>query len=427
MPVARLLLATFLLLATEVARAENWPQWRGPAGNSISSESDLPVTWSEESRLAWKTDLPAWGNSTPAVWGDAVFVTTQQEDKLLVLRLNAADGKIVWTKQVGTGTAKRTGAKREEKYHKLHNLASPSPVTDGERVIVHFGTGDLVALDFDGKELWRRNLAEDYGKYTIWWGHANSPVLYGNAVISVCMQDNMEGEQPKLAPSYLVAHNKKTGAVLWHTSRMTKAKAEECDSYTTPLLINSGGQRQLVVMGGNQLDAYDPRNGKQIWYLPGLVGGRTITGPTFAEGMIFATRGMRGDIVAVKPGSGEINRREIVWKEGQSTPDTPCPVIWKDLLFTITDNGIATCFDMASGQRHWRERLKGDYKATPLVAERRVYLLNTDGLCTVISATPRFDKLTENKLDDVTLASPAVSGGRIYIRGQNRLYAVGKR
>lgn len=402
----------------------------------MSREQNLPVSWSEANGLAWKTALPPWGDSTPAIWQDAIFLTTQQEDKLLTLKIRKSTGEIEWTRQVATGTAKREGAKREQKFHQLHNLASPSPVTDGKVVVFHFGTGDLAAFDFAGKALWNRNLTQDYGGYTIWWGHANSPVLHENLVISVCMQDTLAGLRDDLAPNYVVAHDKLTGKEVWKSSRSTEADAEQCDSYTTPIFTKIAGKTQMLIMGGNQLDAYDPATGKQLWFVPGLIGGRTITGPTVGHDMVFVTPGMKGPIHALsllesKAGKRLIDGRRdkqdaLAWKEDQGTPDSCCPVLWEDLLFVVADNGIASCLNARTGQRQWRERLKGDFKASPVAAEGRVYFLNTKGLCTVVAATPRFDKLNENQLDDETLASPAISDGRIYIRGKNSLYSIRK-
>ena len=151
------------------------------------------------------------------------------------------------------------------KFHRLHNLASPSPVIDGDHVYVHFGTGDLACYDFAGTEIWKHNLAADYGSYTIWWGHANSPVLAGDRLISVCMQDPVKG-----AKSYLVAHDKSTGQVDWYTERDTGANAESADSYTTPILVTVAGRSELVVMGGNMVDAYDPVTGRRLWFCGGL-------------------------------------------------------------------------------------------------------------------------------------------------------------
>lgn len=430
----KLVLAWGCLCAT-TAWAGNWPQWRGPTGDDVSQETGLPLRWSETpaTGIVWKSPLPEWGTSTPAIWGNSIFLTTEAGDKLQALCLDKKTGSIAWTKQVGTGAAIRktaATAKRTMKFHDLHNLASPSPVTDGARVIFHFGNGDLASYTLAGDLEWRRNLAEENGHYTIWWGHANSPVIYENLVISVCMQDSLAGAADTLAPSYVVAHDKRTGEQIWKTMRMTQADAEQCDSYTTPIFYNTGKRTEMILMGGNQLDAYDPATGKQLWYLPGLVGGRTITGPTLGQGVVFATTGMRGPLQAVNiaDGQGKFDpARNVLWKHTTSTSDTCCPVLWGDLLFIVTDNGIASCFNAKTGENHWKERVGGrDYKASPLAAEGRIYFLSKDGLCTVVAASTKFEKLAENKLDDEFLASPAVSDGRLYLRGKKSLYSIGK-
>ncbi len=325
-PLALAVVVSLALAST--AAAENWPQWRGPRGNSTSEETGLPVTWNEELGIAWKTPLPEWGTSTPAIWGDAVFVTAQHGDDLLVLKLNRLTGQIEWTEKVGEASTPRTGPKREkQKFHQLHNLASPSPVADGEFVVVHFGNGDLAVYDYQGQLQWRRNLQDEYGTYTIWWGHANSPVLYRGLVISVAMQDSLADLGGKQALSYLVAHDLRTGKEVWKSERMTGASKEECDAYTTPVLYAAGESPQLVVMGGNQLDAYDPLSGKQLWYLPGLVGGRTVTGPTVGDGMIYVTRGMRAPCWRFVPAATASGRRAISCgnkSRERRTPPAPC-------------------------------------------------------------------------------------------------------
>jgi outer membrane protein assembly factor BamB len=428
MPTAarRLVVVTLLLTGAVPAWGGNWPQWRGPTGDSVSTETGLPPRWSEKENIAWTCLLPGRGDSTPAVWGDAVFVTAQENEDLLAIKIDRTTGRIAWSHKVGTGAANReapAGRPRGgQKFHKLHNLASPSPVTDGEVVVFHFGNGDLAAFDFAGKQLWKHNLQNEQGAYSIWWGHANSPVLYKDLVISVCMQDSLADLGGATAPSYLIAHDKRTGAVKWKTDRQTNAKAEQCDSYTTPLLHKVGDRLELVVMGGNQLDAYDPATGKQRWALPGIVGGRTITGPTVANGMVYATQGMRGPLLAVRPGEG---KPEIVWKQTKGTSDSCCPVAWNDLLFWIADNGIVHCCHARTGAIQWQERLPGDYKASPLAAEGRIYFLNRSGLCTVIAAAPEFKKLAANEIKGETLASPAVSDGRVFLRSQTALYCVG--
>jgi len=425
--------ATALLFAG-AALAGDWPQWRGPDGTGVSHETGLPVNWTSSRGVIWKTDLPEWGDSTPAIWGDAIFVTTQHDDNLLLLKLDKSTGRIVWTRTVGSGKferipikAKSPEQRKEQNFHPTQNQASPSPVTNGQEVVVHYGNGDLAAYDFDGKQLWHHNLQDEYGRYTIWWGHANSPVLFGNAVISVCIQDSLADIAKSPVESYVVAHDVRTGRERWKTLRMTDAKSEECDAYTTPVFAQVDGKPQMVVMGGNQLDGYDPTNGKQLWFLPRIVGGRTVSGATVAEGMAFATQGKSGPLLAVKlGGTGQLPRSDITWKFEKGTPDSCTPVAWEDHLFTITDNGIARCFDIHTGRTLWTERLKGDYKASPVAAEGRIYFLNIHGLCTVVAAGAQFDKLAENQIDDDTIASPALSDGRLYLRGHKAMYCVGR-
>jgi outer membrane protein assembly factor BamB len=427
-------LALLILLIPSLLQAENWPQWRGPEGNGVSQETGVPIAWTEKMGVIWRCPLPLWGASTPAIWGDAIFITAQTEDgNLLLLRIDKANGKIVWTREVGRGLIERgpevgkTGEARRSQKFGEQNMASPSPITDGKLVVVHYGNGDLAAYDFDGKQLWKRNLQDDYGNYTIWWGHANSPVLHENLVISICIQDSCADLPGIPSPSYVVAHDKRNGREVWKTPRMTSATLENCDSYTTPLLWKNGERTELVVFGGQMLDAYDPSAGKQLWSLSDLIGNRTITGPVAAQGMIYVTQGMHSPLLAVKPGGeGKRPRKDIVWQLKDGTPDSPTPVVQGELLFLVTNDGIARCLDALNGRFYWKERLKGEYRASPLAADGRIYFLNTQGLTTVISAEKRLNKLLENQLDDETLASPAVSDGKIFIRGKKTLFCIGK-
>ncbi len=431
-----LALAAFGFLARypSPVQAENWPQWRGPEGNGTSRETNLPIAWNKTTGIVWQCPLPEWGDSTPAIWGDAIFVTTHVDnERLLLLKIHKKTGQIEWTKQVGAGAAEHTKKKsqgeqrRQQWFHDTQNLATPSPVTDGQRVVVHFGNGDLAAYDFEGKQLWQHNLQKDYGTYTIAWGHANSPLLHDGLVISICLQDSCDNLPGEPSPSYVVAHDVRTGHERWKTMRMTAAKGENCDSYTTPLVWRNGDRQELVVMGGQVLDAYDPASGKRLWYLPELIGNRTISGPVAADGTIYATQGMRKALLAVRPGGDEKRtRQDIVWQFDQGTPDSPTPVVCGQSLFLVTNDGIARCLDAATGRVQWKERLKGEYRASPLAADGRIYFLNTQGLMTVMGASPRVSRLTENQLDDETYASPVVSGGHVFIRRRKALYCLGK-
>ncbi len=424
-----------LVIGVLPVQAGNWPQWRGPSGDGISKAAQLPLTWSEKSGIAWKSKLTGWGNSTPAIWGDAIFVTSQLDDgRLVLLRINTADGKVQWTRKVGVGVmntpkkGKRRKNRGKTKFHKTNNMASPSPVTNGQVVVAHFGNGDLAAYDFAGKQLWHRNLQKDHGAYTIWWGHSNSPVIYKDLVISVCMQDACLDLPGKPAPSYLVAHDLRTGKQVWKTMRMTGANKEPCDAYTTPILRSSGEGQELVVMGGTVLDAYDPGTGKRLWYLPKLPGNRIIPSPVAAHGRIYANTAFFKDqsLLAVKVnGQGKRPHKEIVWKYQKAISDSPSPIVWGDNIFYVNNTGVAHCLNAHTGKLLWAERLRGDYRASPIAAAGRIYFLNTEGLTTVISASSTFKRLAENQVNDETFASPAIADGKIFIRGRDWLFCVG--
>ena len=245
--------ALLLFFSASLSFAGPWPQWRGPLGTGVSEETGLALSWNEKSNVAWKVAIPGLGASTPAIWNDNVFVTSQDGDKLLLLALDKKTGASLWTSVVGHGVAtvmemtrgRQAEQRRTQKFHRLHNLASPSPATDGEVVIAHFGNGALAAYDFAGKKLWSHDLQKEHGGYTIWWGHANSPVLYQDLVISVCMQDPLDEVPGPPAESYLVAHDKKTGAC--GRRRVGCHHAEQGDSYTTPILQFTCGE--LIIMG----------------------------------------------------------------------------------------------------------------------------------------------------------------------------------
>lgn len=421
--------------ADEKAVTVNWPQWRGASGDGVVPDQPLPLSWSETSGLAWKCPLPEWGDSTPVVWGDAVFVTSQVEDRdLVLLKIARKTGQVEWTRTVGQAAATRakethkSGEDRgQTKFHLTQNLASPSPVTDGERVIAHFGNGDLAAYDFAGQLLWKRNLQQDEGSYSIWWGHANSPVLHGGLVISICLQDSCKDLGGKLIDSYVIAHDVRTGEVRWKTVRNTPAVGEPCDSYTTPILWQHGGRTEMLVMGGQMLDAYDPLSGKQLWSMPDLTGNRVIPSPVAGKDIVYVIQGMREPLVAIRPrGDGVRPQGDIVWTSEKGMSDSPSPVLAGDTLFMVNNDGILHAFDAAQGSLLWKHRIAGSYRASPFVSAGRVYLVNTTGCCTVVAASRRFEQLGENQLDDEIFASPVVSDGQILLRGRKTLYCVNR-
>ncbi|MBI2808924.1 MAG: PQQ-binding-like beta-propeller repeat protein [Planctomycetes bacterium] len=420
-PLALALLLTVGQTST-VSPADTWPQWRGPTNDSHAPGDNLPIKWSKTDNIVWKTSIPGWGTSTPAIWRDAVFVTTQDADRLLFLRINAGTGKIDWQRDVGRGTPRRKGALGNLRFHDEHNMASPSPVTDGKHVWIHFGNGDLACFDFTGKKVWDANLAKDYGFYSIWWGHANSPLLVGDLLISVCMQDPKNNGK-----SYLVAHDKLTGKEKWHTPRVTGATSEPADSYTTPLLFNNKGRGELIIFGGNVLDAYDPATGRQLWQARPFKGNRVISGPTLAGDTVYAVQGMKGPLFAVKVGGkGDITKSNVQWKYTGATPDAASPVYANGLVFLCNNAGVVTCVDAKTGDEVWKERLGQAFRATPLVAGERVYFFSKEGTAFIIEAARQLKVLSRVELGEDIMASPAAASGSLFIRTREHLWRIGK-
>jgi outer membrane protein assembly factor BamB len=408
-------------LADSVSAENIWPQWRGPTGDSVALAQELPTRWSKTENVIWKTPVPGWGNSTPVIWLDAVFVTTQQDERLLLVRLDRKSGQVVWQREVGKGTPRRKGELGNLRFHDEHNMATPSPVTDGRHVWVHFGNGDLACYDFAGEQVWALNLVQKYGSYTIWWGHGNSPVLAGDLLISVCMQDPKGGGR-----SYVVAHDKRTGQEKWLVERDTGAKAEPADSYTTPVLYRHGGQTELIVFGGNVLDAYEPQSGRRLWHCDAFKGNRVISGPTLAGDTVYAVQGMRGPLFAVRAGgSGNVTATHVRWQYTKGTPDAASPLVANGLVFLATNDGFGVCVDAATGREQWRERLGKAFRASPLAAGGKVYFFAKEGKCTVVEAARQFKVVSQATLDEELIASPAVAAGDLFLRTREHVYCIG--
>jgi outer membrane protein assembly factor BamB len=412
---------SILAAADSAAPTDIWPQWRGPTGDSVAPER-LPTEWGKDKNVIWKTPLPGWGNSTPAIWRDAIFVTTQKEDRLLLLlRLDRKTGKIAWQREVGRGMPRRQGPVGEGRFHDEQNMASPSPVTDGKHVWAHFGNGDLACYDFSGERKWSRNMKKELGSYSIWWGHANSPVLIGDLLISACMQDPEGGGQ-----SYIVAHDKNTGKQRWLEKRDTGAVKEPADSYTTPLLYRHDGRTELIVFGGNVLDGYEPATGKRLWHCHVFTGNRVISGPTLAGGTVYAVEGMRGPLFAVRAGgAGDVTANNVLWKYAAATPDAACPAVANGLVFLATNYGVAVCVDAANGRELWKKRLADAFRASPLVSDGKVYFFAKDGKATIVEASRECQVVSRPELDEEIMASPAAARGDLFIRTKMHLFRIG--
>lgn len=408
------------LTAAGLLNAADWAGWRGKDGLGVSPDKDVPLEWSKERNVAWLRPLPGKGASSPVVMDGRVYVTAQTEDQgLHVLALEAATGAVAWDVEVGRGRLPS---------HDLHNMATPTPVSDGQRVWVLFGTGDLACLGVDGSVQWRRNLVKDFGPLKTNHGFGPSPVLEDGRLFVVRMHQAPE--------SYVLALDARTGKDAWKTDRSYPAKDEGKDSYSTPILHRWGGRTELVVAGAEALDAYDPSTGKRLWKLGGLnvphPYGRTIAGPTAADGVIVAVASgfqNRGYTVAVKAGAqGEVPADGRLWTSTRFSTDCPTPVIVDGLLFSIRDDGMASCLDLRTGEARWQERLTSDnVKVSPVAAAGRVYFTTGQGNTIVVRAAPRLEVLARNPLNEYTVSTPAIANGRIFLRTEAGLRAIGTR
>ena len=406
-----------LMVSLSVARAENWPQWRGPNLNGLSNEKNLPVKWTTEENVVWKVQMPGLSGSTPIVWRDRVFLNVADGDNLFLWSLDKAKGTVLWKQPLGGGNVKM----------RKQNMSSPSPVTDGRAVYVMTGTGMLKAFDFAGKELWTRDIQKEYGEFGLQWGYASSPLLHEDSLF-VQVLHGMKTDQP----SYVMRVEKKSGKTLWKVDRPTNAIRESPDSYTTPGLLRYGKTTEIVITGGDCVTGHDLATGKELWRANGLnpdnnPNYRIVASPIIFNEIIYAPTRIKPLLALRAGGRGDITSSHVMWSTANG-PDVPTPVTDGKYFYIINDRGIVWCLDAKTGAEvYGQQRIKpGTYSGSPVLADGKIYITNEDGLTTVIAAGPKFEVLAENPLNDYTLSSPAISDGRIYIRTSGFLYSIGK-
>ncbi|HEU4507083.1 MAG TPA: PQQ-binding-like beta-propeller repeat protein [Pyrinomonadaceae bacterium] len=401
-----------------VAHAENWPQWRGPSLNGISSEKNLPVKWTTEENVVWKVAMPGLSGATPIIWRDRIFLNVAEGDNLALWCVDKNKGAVLWKQPLGAGNVKM----------RKHNMASPSPVTDGRNVYVITGTGILKSFDFSGKEVWTRDIQKDYGTFGLNWGYASSPLLFEDSLY-VQVLHGMKTDEP----SYVMRIDKKSGKTLWKVDRPTNAIQESPDSYSTPALLRYGKTTEIVVTGGDCVTGHDPATGKELWRANGLNPQnapfyRIVASPIVFDEIIYVPTRIK-PLLAVKAGGrGDITTSHVLWSTANG-PDVPTPVTDGKYFYVVNDKGIVFCLDAKTGAEvYGQQRLKpGTYSASPVLADGKIYVTNEDGVTSVFAAGPKFEVLAENPLNDYVLSSPAISDGRIYIRTTGHLYAIGKK
>ncbi len=398
--------------------AGNWPQWRGPELNGVSQETGLPLKWSNTENVAWKLAMPSRTGATPIVWGDHVFLNVADGDNLEVWCVDRNQGTVRWKAPMGGGNFKIN----------KQNMSSPSPVTDGRNVWVMTGTGILKEFDFNGKELWVRDIQKDYGRFGLNWGYASSPLLYEDSLY-VQVLHGMKTDDP----SYVLRIDKKTGKTIWRVERPTDAVHESPDSYTTPALLRYEGRTEIVITGGDAITGHDPATGKELWrgvgFNPTKYGAqRIIASPVVWGDMIFAPTRVKPLIAFRAGGRGDISQSHKMWSFDNG-PDVPTPVTDGKYFYSVNDRGILWCLDARTGKEvYGGQRLKpAIYSSSPVLADGKLYVGNEEGLISVVKAGPQFEILAENALGEYMLSSPAISDGQIFVRTEKFLYCIGRR
>lgn len=408
---ASVLLASMIVMPSLLQAEDNWTRFRGPNGTGHSVATNLPAKWDKGS-VAWKTELKGVGQSSPVNWGDKLFVTSASEDgkERYIFCVNAKDGKVIWEKTIP--------CTNPEKSHKMNSWATPSCVTDGERVIAFFGPAGIHSFDLDGKELWSQELGDFPGG----WGVAASPVIFENMVIQ---------NTDCTGPSDLIALDKTTGKQIWKTKREDKPRG----GWSTPILIDNGGKKELVLNGEFGVRGYDPKTGKELWFCKAF-NGRGSPVPDYANGLVYTVSGKRGDTYAVEPGgSGDVTESKMKWhSERPSGRDLSSPAVVGDYMIVVNMAGLASCYDAKTGKTLWEEKLDengSQFNASPLVMNGLVYIQSVNGGDTfVIKPGKKLEIVSRNSIgaekDEVFRATLAPIGDRLYARSHTTLYSIGK-
>jgi outer membrane protein assembly factor BamB len=396
----------FLVSLSVQTAGQDWPEFRGPTGQGHSPERDLPLEWSESQNIVWKTAVAGRGWSSPVVAGGRIWLTTATNERgaasLRALAFDIESGREVVNAEVfRIGGARLTNVKNSH--------ASPTPIIDGDRVFVHFGALGTAALTTSGEIVWKTRLP-----YESQHGNGGSPALHGDLLIISC-----DGSDT----AFVIALDKKTGKTRWKTDRRYPAD----QAYSTPLVIRVGDRDQVVSVGAYRAAAYDPQTGKEVWRVRYDDGFSNVPRPVAGHGLVYIATGFQQpSLLAVRPdGMGDITRTHVAWSLQRGAPLTPSPLIVGDELYIVSDIGVASCVDARTGQTHWQQRLGGNYSASPVFADGRIYFQSEEGLTTAIGPGKVFRKLATSQLDGAMLASMAVSGGSIFIRTDSHLYRIG--
>ncbi len=427
-----------LTSSTNAAGGSNWPQWRGPDGQGVSNEKNLPASWTPTTNIKWKTAIEGRGHSSPIVWGKKIFLTTSLDGEKIegrkpgvthkmsdgsdfvhpdawgadlrhtfkVICIDGTTGKMVWERVAYEGPV-------QDSAHKKASFASSTPATDGKYVFAFFGSEGLYAYDVNGKQLWKQDLGT-LGTASV--GYGVSPILYKNLVIMLC--DDSGGK------SFIAAFDKKTGKEAWRVARKTDI------TWSTPVLVQTGSRTEVVTAAAEAIIAYDPMTGKELWRHKGLAS-NAVPSPVVSNDLVVITSGYPAKIaLALKAGgTGDVTGSpQLLWSYNKGTAYVPSPILYGEYVYLMTGNGSITCLDTKTGKMQYegaRVPKSTTFTASPVAFEGKILLTSEDGETFILKAGPKHEVLATNSVGEPVYASPAIADGLIFIRGAKHLYAIG--
>ena len=423
--------------AVSVCTAANWPQWRGPFLNGSSNQTGRPSTWATTESVHWAADMPGPSGATPIVWGDSLFVssTDQQSSGLLALCLDADTGAVRWSENVG-----------QDRRFPRNNMASPSPVTDGRIVCFTYGTGTLVAFDFQGKRLWERSIEKDYGFNALMFGYSSTPLLLDGKLYVTAIRNKKpdqyarrffpEGAGREPVESYLLCLDFRSGKTLWKHDRATDAVGETQEAYTTPIPRRVGDATEVLLFGADYLTAHAAVDGRELWrwsgYNPNKINHwRLVVSPLVADGLVYAAGPKHEPFFAIRPGGvGTLGAESVAWTCETHTPDASTPLLYDGRLYVLHDDRrLIACLDPGTGAVKWQGELGGGtvYRASLTGADGKVYGMNESGEVIVLAAGDEFRILHRVDMGTGPARSSVVAAnGSLYIRTADRLFCVRK-
>ena len=410
----------------DFARADHWPQWRGPNNDGVSLETGIATRWSRTENIAWRVPLPGPAAATPVVWGQQIFLTTVDGDNLDLLCIRT-DGKQLWRRTLGQGNRNVRGDEG--------NSASPSPSTDGKSVWAFMCNGELACYDFNGNLRWKFNVQDRYGKFNIQFGMTSTPVLDGDRLYFQLIHGDGNASTREACVACL---DKGTGRAIWTHQRQSDARAGCEHSYSSPTIYRGGGREFLITHGADYVIGHDLSDGTELWRCGGLnpkasynEALRFVASPLATQNLIIVPTAKRGPVVAIKPtAEGDVtdSPTAIQWKMPRDTPDVPSPLLVDQLVYLCRENGNLMCLDAQTGDEVYHERTERDrHRASPVYADGKIYLTARNGVVSVIRSGRKFELLAQNELGEPVSASPAISDGTLYLRSFHALYAIRKK